>query len=206
MNKRQKTIKERKKRVVIAAREVFKKGIEESKMTEIAKKADIGVASLYRYYETKFEIALEVANAYWDEVLDAVKKISFQGSGYDHVKGLLEFYSGQEEKQRYFFRFLEDFDNFVVLEKIPMAKMIAYEKHIGNMIQVFQNAIIQGQKDGSIKSNLDPELVCGVINHTLTAMKQKQYLRAKVISKDSPERFQEEIRILIEIFLTYLKE
>ena len=48
----------RKNRILESAFNLFsQKGIDTIAMTDIAKNAEIGVASLYRYYETKEEIA-----------------------------------------------------------------------------------------------------------------------------------------------------
>ena len=43
------------------------KGIDTIAMTDIAKKAEIGVASLYRYFETKDEIAIRTVIWSWEK-------------------------------------------------------------------------------------------------------------------------------------------
>ena len=56
----------RKEQVVLAAIEVSKeKGIDNSKMTDIVKKGEIGVATLYRYFNTKIELVIASATTYF---------------------------------------------------------------------------------------------------------------------------------------------
>ena len=53
-------------RILDASFELFaERGIDTIAMTDIAKKAEIGVASLYRYFETKEDLAIEVAIHAW---------------------------------------------------------------------------------------------------------------------------------------------
>ena len=59
----------RKERIVLIAAELFlQNGIEEIKMTDIADAAEIGVASLYRYFGTKTAIAIEVGVLLWRDL------------------------------------------------------------------------------------------------------------------------------------------
>ena len=43
------------------SRVFIKQGIDKTKMTDIAEEAQIGVASVYRYFKTKPDIAIEAA-------------------------------------------------------------------------------------------------------------------------------------------------
>ena len=54
-------------RIMISSFSLFSnKGIDAIAMTDIAKHAEIGVASLYRYFETKDEIAIRTAIWAWE--------------------------------------------------------------------------------------------------------------------------------------------
>ena len=63
--------------VIASALKVFlKKGIDSTKMTDIAAQAEIGVASLYRYFKTKPEIVVEAACILWQVEIAAVNIMS----------------------------------------------------------------------------------------------------------------------------------
>ena len=74
-DKRKKEIiedKEKRKEEVIRAaiRVIRNQSIEEVKMTQIAEEAGVGVASVYRYFKTKLELALEAGNWLWNEEIN----------------------------------------------------------------------------------------------------------------------------------------
>ena len=78
----------RKELVIIAAIEVFiEKGIENTKMTDIAEKAQVGVASVYRYFKTKTEIVIEAAIRFWDIEIDTFYKL-FSKKEFKQLNGL----------------------------------------------------------------------------------------------------------------------
>ena len=60
-------------RILAAAFTLFSSaGIEPVAMTDIAKKAEIGVASLYRYFSTKDEIAIRTAIWAWEKQISEI--------------------------------------------------------------------------------------------------------------------------------------
>lgn len=204
MSKRQENIRKRKAQVIKSAKQVFAKtGIQESKMTTIAKEAGIGVASLYRYFETKIDIALEVGIDYWETINIEADKM--KETGYLGLKELMMIYTRNDEETINFFRFIEDLDNFIVREQVNNDKLIAYDECIKMLQSKFEKMIIEGQENGTINSELDPLLSYRMINHTLTALKQKQCIRGHVLSSDDEIILSEEMALLIEILLKYIE-
>mgnify|MGYP000405825816 CR=1 FL=1 len=60
---------QRYKRILSAALTLFcEKGIEETSIEDIAGKAEVGPATVYRYFETKAEVAIQGGILYWREV------------------------------------------------------------------------------------------------------------------------------------------
>ena len=73
-------------------------GIESITMNEIARQAEIGVASLYRYFTTKEELVIEAAIYAWKMEVEIFNRVfSFEGcegmDGYTQLKSLLEIFS-----------------------------------------------------------------------------------------------------------------
>ena len=193
--------------VIEAAANTFEaSGIEQCKMTDIAEAADIGVASLYRYFKTKSDIAIEVGIKYWHEARDKTKKvIDDNQTGFINIENMLSMYTEQTKESEVFFQFIEQFDNFVVkLEKQPL-KMNDYESAIADLIPIFESQIIKGQSDGSIDVDIDIKTTLTMMNHTLMALKQKHCSRGLVIKSDSLESQVNELNLLIKIFLNYLR-
>ena len=128
--------KKRKEQVVLAAIEVFKeKGIDNSKMTDIAKKSEIGVATVYRYFNTKIELAVASATTLWEEKISILyskfsEPIFMELNGAERVKLILYLFVDIYQKYPEFISFLETFDNYIVKESVPMENLESYEKII----------------------------------------------------------------------------
>jgi len=207
MTKRELTKEKRMNLVIESAMETFEeKGIEPCKMTDIADHAGIGVASLYRYFKTKSDIAIEVGILYWDTVREkALQAIDTQKNGLENIENMLLIYLESTKESEVFFKFVEQFDYFVTkLEKKPM-KMNDYEEAVVKVMPIYEEYIIRGQKDHSIRLDMDIETTLSMMNHTLMALKQKHYSRGIIITTDSKEAQEKELRLLIDIFLGYLR-
>lgn len=207
MTKRELTKEKRMNLVIESAMETFEeKGIEPCKMTDIADHAGIGVASLYRYFKTKADIAIEVGILYWEFAREkALQAIDTQKNGLENIENMLLIYLESTNESEVFFKFVEQFDYFVTkLEKKPM-KMNDYEEAVVKVMPIYEEYIIRGQKDHSIRLDMDIETTLSMMNHTLMALKQKHYSRGIIITTDSKEAQEKELRLLIDIFLGYLR-
>jgi len=207
MTKRELTKEKRMTLVIESAMETFEeKGIEPCKMTDIADHAGIGVASLYRYFKTKADIAIEVGILYWEFAREkALQAIDPQKNGLENIENMLLIYLESTKESEVFFKFVEQFDYFVTkLEKKPM-KMNDYEDAVVKVMPIYEKYIIRGQKDHSIRLDMDIETTLSMMNHTLMALKQKHYSRGIIITTDSKEAQEKELRLLIDIFLGYLR-
>ena len=75
-------------RILLSAFSLFSNtGIDAIAMTDIAKNAEIGVASLYRYFETKDEISIRTAIWAWENQIKVILPI-LNDSGYYDKNGL----------------------------------------------------------------------------------------------------------------------
>lgn len=207
MTKREKAKEKRMNLVVASAQATFEiKGIEPCKMTDIAEHAGIGVASLYRYFKTKADIAIEVGILYWQLAREkALAAIDDQKNGLENIENMLLIYLESTKESEVFFKFVEQFDYFITkLDKKPM-KMKDYEQAVVQLMPIYEQYIIKGQTDHSIRLDIDIETTLTMMNHTLMALKQKHYSRGIIITTDSKETQEKELKLLIDIFLGYLR-
>ncbi|MGH4138680.1 hypothetical protein [Clostridium sp.] len=80
-----------------------------------------------------------------------------------------------------FLNFLEHFDNYIVKEAIPLENLVSYEKIIIDTKSAIFDAMDQGKKDGSIKSNIDNDAFYITITHSLMSLCQKLILRGTIL-------------------------
>lgn len=202
--------KQRKEEVVLAASEVFKKqGIENTKMTDIAKKAEIGVASVYRYFKRKPDLAVEVACKFWSDEIGELHKYYTQEeflnkNGITKVKEILEVYLKLYSKHQEFIRFIDEFDRYVIKENISKEKLKTYEKSIIDLKSLLLNAIEEGKEDGTIRRDLSGEEFYFSINHALMSLCQKLILRGDVLESNECVKGEEQIKTIIEMAVKYI--
>lgn len=201
----------RKEEVIEAAVKVFKKkGIEKSKMTDIAAKAEVGVASVYRYFKTKPELVIAAGTEFWREEIDSLyhnlNSLDFNElNGLEKVNRILNVFLILFQGQSDFIRFIEEFDNYIVKEQIPPDKLQAYEKGIIDLKPVMFEALKQGKEDGSVRKSIDDNEFYVTITHSLMTLCQKLTLRGTILRSDKEIGSEVQIRLLIEMALAYIK-
>lgn len=202
---------QRKEEVVSAALEVFKKqGIENTKMTDIAETAEIGVASVYRYFKTKPDLAVEAASKFWrDEINELttyyLSEEFLNKKGITRVREILELYIKLYKEHQEFIGFIDEFDRYVVKENISKEKLKEYEKSIIDLRPLFLDALERGKSDGTVKSNLQNEQFYFSINHALMSLSQKLILRGNVLESDEYVKGEDQLKTIIDMAVEYIK-
>ena len=201
-------------RILDVAFDLFStRGIDSVAMTDIADKAKIGVASLYRYFETKEILAVKTATQAWakrvDDVLPSLLKSKYQhANGLTQLEQIFALFVKLYETQTSFLRFIYLFDSFAVKEKIPKENMVNYEIGILKVKQIISEAIQKGIDDGSIN---DKYSKCGdqlyfTLMHTFFSTAQKLSLSGKMLDMDSQMNGTGQLKLLAQILLDGLKK
>lgn len=200
-------------RIMLSAFSLFShSGIDAIAMTDIAKNAEIGVASLYRYFETKDEIAIRTAMWAWENhkkvILPLLEDSGFyEKNGIRQLEEILELFIKLYQNEPDFFRYIYFFDAYVVCQKIDAERLIPYQKIIESVQKIIAEAIHKGIKDGSISAgyrNSEKELYYSIM-HTIFAASQKLSLSGKMLKMDKENNDIEQLRLLGKIILGGLK-
>lgn len=200
----------RKEKVVLAAIEVINEnGIENTKISEIAERAEVGVASVYRYFKTKVDIVIAAAIWMWEKEITLFKdefyeKDYLQLNGGKKVEKILNVFIALYNEQKDFIAFLEQFDNYIVKENIDIDKLETYEKSIINLKSIMINALEEGKKDGSIKETIDNDAFYMTVTHALLSLSQKLRLRGYILLNDSEVDGENQLNLLINMMMNYI--
>lgn len=200
-------------KILSAAYELFsKRGIEDVAMTDIADRSKIGVASLYRYFETKEILVVKTATQAWEfqmqEVLPSLLRPKYKNSsGYDQLQEIFALFIRLYEKETDFLRFIYLFDAFAVKEKIPKEAMANYEAKILLVKQIISDAIQKGFDDGSISDKYKDygEMLYFTLMHTFFSVAQKLSLSGKLLDMDTKKNGSMQLKLLAEVLLSGLK-
>lgn len=204
---------ERKNRILKAAFDLFsEKGIDTIAMTDISAKAEIGVASLYRYYETKDEIAVQTAIWAWHEekvqFLPFVTNDAYMNeTGINQLKIIFELFIKLYETQGDFLRFIYFFDSYAVRQQISFERLAAYQNIIQSVEEIVEKAISKGLKDRSIneKYKTQEKFLYFTLMHSLFSTSQKLSLSGNMLEMDSYAGTKKELQLLSDLLLDSLR-
>lgn len=200
-------------RILLSAFSLFSHtGIDAIAMTDIAKNAEIGVASLYRYFETKDEIAIRTAIWAWENQKKMILPI-LDDSGYYNKNGIsqleeiFDLFFKLYQNVPDFFRYIYFFDAYVVCQKIDAERLIPYQAVIESVQKIISDAIFKGIEDGSINSEFkshEKELYYSLM-HTLFSATQKLSLSGKMLKMDKSNDEIQQLKLLGKVLIGGLK-
>lgn len=201
-------------RILSAAFDLFSvNGIDNVAMTDIAKKAEIGVASLYRYYETKDEIAIRTIIWAWENQKEFLLPILNEGnfdslSGIEQIVRELNLFVKLFETQTAFLRFIYFFDSFAVRTQIAQNRLVDYEAIIGTVQKIVMASISKGIEDGTIKEEYKgfEQSLYFTLTHSMFSASQKLSLSGNMLSMDSLNNYKKELETLSEILICGIKK
>lgn len=206
-----KQIEDRKDDICKAAiAEFIEVGIDNAKIADIAKRAEVGAATVYRYFDNKTGIVVEAASKLWSgemkHFVPNVKQGDLSGkNGFEQVKSILTLFGTFFKTCPEFLRLLEEFDNYVVRENVSKELLRNYEANISDTEFIMLAAIEKGQRDGTIRPDINPKKFYITSTHAITCLSQKLLLRGNILKSDSEISAKEQIECLIDMELAFIK-
>jgi AcrR family transcriptional regulator len=200
-------------RILLAAFSLFShNGFDAIAMTDIAKEAEIGVASLYRYFETKDEIAIRTAMWAWESQKKLIMPILndtgyYTKSGIEELEEIFDLFCKLFQNEPDFFRYIYFFDAYIVCQKIDSERLIPYQEVIQSVQTVIGNAIHKGIEDGSIsrKYKDNEKQLYFSLMHTLFSVSKKLSLTGKMLKMDETNDGVQQLKLLGQILLGGIK-
>ncbi|MDE6662909.1 MAG: TetR/AcrR family transcriptional regulator [Lachnospiraceae bacterium] len=199
---RKQQMEQRTRQILNAALELFcEKGIEDTSVEEAAKAAGVGPATIYRYFETKAELAISAGIAYWQKIAEKYvctlsEEKYIEKNGYCQMHCIFQIFIRIFEEEFKFLKFLQEFDIFVRRYNIPKERLTEYEECILNLKPYVTDALEKGLKDGSLDFPYTVEEVYFSIMHTLLSLMQKLSYNGYILSSD------ERIELVLQVRIT----
>lgn len=201
---------ERIERVIEAAKAEFnEKGIKNSKLRIIAKKAKVGEASIYRYFKDKDDLIKIVALNYWQNHSNLFEdyyygRISESDSGLKKIEVSLNIFHHLNKNHKGFLKFLEDFDNYFANEDLPLSENTFLEL-INGLKRRFVGMFEEGIADGTINPIHNSEDIYSFVSIVLMSTTQKLSSRLGAIHNTDPLFAERCINNLIKMLINYIK-
>lgn len=199
---------ERRRLIKESARVLFiDKNIELTTFSQIASKAGVGEATVYRHYSNKGQLALEIAidyaSAYADTLMKSIE--ACQGSHLDKVELVLNYFIYLFTEQPDYYIYLESFDNFIMHNDQKLEGIEVYEDYFLNISKSICD-VDQGEApDASIRKDIDIDLATHTFGVTFISLCQKLLLRGHVFSQDERYKAIEGLELMKGFMLESLK-
>ena len=200
-------------RILESAFELFaEKGIDNVTMNDIAAKAEIGVASLYRYFETKEEIAVQTSIWAWERqksfIMPQLLTDTFNNAtGINQLSIIFSMFIKLYENQVKFLRYIYFFDSYAVRIKMEKDRLMDYEKTIESTKNIIAASISRGIEDKSINSKYkeSQDVLYFTLMHALFASAQKLSLSGDMLLMDELVNGKQELELLSALLLDALR-
>ena len=180
------------------------RGIGEVTIKDIADNAEIGEATVYRYFGTKTNIVLACALALGQKTYEEFFDLSKGKTGYDKLEIFYNSYLNVFKKSPSHFYFIKEFDAYMCSR--GETSLNEYEKNLNLFKQDFMEAYKLGLSDGSVKEIKQIEVFYFSTTHALLELCKKLSMKKGVLEQDKSLKKVSEIKCLINIILSSLKD
>ncbi len=177
--------------------------IEKVKMTDVAEASGIGIASLYRYYNTKTDLVLAISVWVWEKYLEENTGMQeyTERKGWPAAKRFgffLETFLDLYRNHRDILRFNQFFNIYVRTEGIAAASMEGYMKMVRSLEERFAGLYRKGQQDGTLRTDLSEKKMFSATLHLMLAAVTRYAVGLIYEEETDPE---EELRLQKELLM-----
>ena len=160
--------------------------IDKVSMANVANKAGIGIATLYRYYRTKPELVVAVGTHVWsnfirnytpirnDDKITAVEELEF------FLDSFLELYKNHKK----LLCFNQFFNIYIRNEAVPKKALNSYNEMVDKLAMRFHRTYVKGERDKTLCTEMSEKAMFLSIVHLMLAAVTR-YAIGLVYEKDS---------------------
>ncbi|UTT42884.1 TetR/AcrR family transcriptional regulator [Exiguobacterium aurantiacum] len=207
MSKRQQNKEERLNRIISQAEILFlKDGFERVQMQDIADAAEIGVATLFRYFPKKDQLIVAAAVRNLAPTLDAFKELtSRSGDAYSRLEAILDYLLDQQMKRTSHSRFREAFESYASFVPSPLPGIDDYIGLQREIMETLEPLIEAGKTDGSLRSDIDVKTTVVTVINAFGTFGNNIILKSHIsyLEDDIEPHIQQ--RVLREMLLSYVR-
>lgn len=181
------------------------KGIEAVPMQEIADACELGIATLYRYFNTKLALVLAIGTRKWEEYGEYVLALRKERNAdamtaAAELDFYLDFYIELYENHKDMLRFNQSFNNYVQHEGASVEQLASYRAAIGRIAALFHGIYEKGRRDGTVRTDQTEEKMFASTAHIMLAVGVR-YAQGLLYAADNEADRTEEYRMLKRLLL-----
>ena len=152
-----------------------KKGIESVSMQCVADAGGFGVATLYRYYNTKLALVVAIGVRQWNDYAEFVRsqrelRNTDAMTAAEELDFYLDFYIDLYQHHKDLLRFNQFFNNYILHEGAAKEQIAPYVDSIRIFAHMFSDLYDKGRADGTIKTVLPKDKMFAATSHIMMAV------------------------------------
>ncbi|MFF2481118.1 TetR/AcrR family transcriptional regulator [Paenibacillus sp. NPDC058071] len=202
---RQTSKQNRTRHILETAETVFTvKGIEKTTMQDIANAANIGIATLFRYFPRKEKLIVAAATKRLEPMLSRFEEIAeLEATCFEKLDRLFEAFI--HDNNALDIKLMVDFENYASHSSEPLEDIQAYNALHRQISAQYSRIIQQGMEDGSIRSDLQVRETLTTIMNTFGLFSKSLVIQSNILLLESDLEFEKQLRVLKDILLGYVK-
>lgn len=186
------------------------KGMEAASISDIAKEAAFGEATVYRYFSNKETLVLECGKKFWHMAADffdaETNTEAFRkASGIQQVELMMRAACRFYENERAAFRLIHDLDVFLLSHQVQKEQLKEYEEAVDALRPYLCEAIEKGKEDGSIANKADTLELYYTITNGIFGLMQKQ-AAGSLLSTDLNVNEKRKIELFVELLIAGVRD
>ena len=193
-----------------AIREFIENGIDRTKISDIARRAEIGEATVYRYFSTKPNLAAECAVKLWHVVManliQGIQDKKAEGlDGLTRMREVLLWFGSLHEKHPELLRLLNQLDNYNGQNRFSDELLRQFATEIVAAHSAVMEIVQEGRADGSIRSDFDAGQFYVTAARSILALSQKMLLRDGLETLGGTYTAEPQIQNLIDMQIYFIR-
>lgn len=199
----------RKKRILRAGfRLIAKKGIEAVSIQEIADEAEVGVATMYKYYQNKPNLVVNISAFVWQDFIQACEKEVSQKdreklNAYEliayYADMMIQLYTRQPEV----LRFSGDFKTYINREDVPEQVVRVHLDPLAMLRDLFHVQYEAARENGCIRTDIPEDVLYTTATITMLSMAER-YAQGIVWADNERKNHVQELQVLKEMLLDWV--
>lgn len=201
----------RKQKMIEAAFSCFcGKGMETTSIADVAREAEVGEATVYRYFSNKETLALACGKRFWAMAYDFIEAWSepaeFQcKSGMEQVEELIRGAFAFYREHRDGFRLIHNLDGFLLSHRVERQQLSEYEEAVDSLRPCLCQAMEKGKQDGSIVGDPKVQELYYAVTTGIFSLMQKQAAAGNLLSSDRIVDSDKKLELFLELLIAGLK-
>lgn len=187
---------------------IAKRGIEAVSIQEIADAAEVGVATVYKYYTNKVNLVVNISAYVWQEFIkDCEKAVPIEALQKMNAYELMAYYADVMielyTKQPDILRFSSDFKTYINREDVQEETLRVHLDPLAFLREIFHAQYEAAKENGCIRTDLPEDVL--YTTYTITMLSMAERYAQGIVWADNQQRNHEmELRCTKQMLLDWV--